>query len=645
MNFTITRKTSPSRPRKAQALRALEKQLATQVRQHNEAHAGKGLKFLKSFLSNVVAHPDWHYAKPLYHHINHGEFGLALAYSKSLLTQTYENSDEHFRAMACAAFVKKYPHVENTIVADQNAFRKFLRGERRNRHLNHLLRRRRVFHNSGTLKELEGLGLDPNPHIEVMRQYIRRVIGDEPKFAGGVLTNGRWGPGANVGVNGRFTNFARKLLADKWTCTPSALPYALTMAKRLPMFWEVLGFTKDYGDKRTPVLCVDPEGFESAFMARIVLVDYNGISYAEKDSDCSRTIAKEPLMNQLVQLSTDHEMKVMLRRVGLDLRDQQPNQDKARKGSLDVPNPYCTADLKNASGSIYTELVRELVPPAWFKYLNDVRSPSWRAVGVRGIHRYEGFVSMGNGFCFPLETLIFASICFACHSYTGTAPDFRVYGDDIIIRQNESGILQELLRYFGFELNADKSFFFGQFRESCGADWHGGKPVRPVYIHERLDSLSERIRLHNALVRGNSDWADFLSSCTGNWWPPFMDNFVCPFGTYTDEALDGRFRRVPIRDGIYWNKNTQSPVWFGITQKAKADEFAVRHDKYHVALLYGALSGSKSDVPFAERHETRESVTSFSHGGCSKEVTLPHEGDPVPLRHRSYHFYKRLWSG
>lgn len=637
---------TPLRPRKARSILEMEKKLTLRVQQHNEAHDGRGFIFLKSFLSNVVAHPEWAEAKPLYHHVNHGDFGGALAHSKQLLTQVYENPDEHFRAVACAAFVKKYPHVENAQLADQNAFRKFLRGERRNRHLNRLLRSRRVSHvpvDGRNGVDLENLGFDPNPHVEVMRQYIRRTIGDAPSFKGGFLhREGRWGPGANVGVNGRFTNFARKLLSEEWTVTPSALPYVITLAQRLPMFWEILGFTKDYGDKRTPVFCVDPEGFKLALMSKVVLVDYNCISYATKDSDCSRTIAKEPLLNQLVQLAADGEMKLMLRRVGLDLRDQKPNQDKAREGSLDVPNPYCTADMKNASGSIFTELVKELFPAAWFQFFNDTRSPSWRESTDSESQKYHGFVSMGNGFCFPLETLIFASICFACHKYTGTDPDFRVYGDDIIIRQNESGVLQEFLRYFGFELNAEKSFFFGPFRESCGTDWHGGLPVRPVYLHTSLETFSERIRAHNALARLDNRWAGFLTSCTRNWWPPFIDHFVCPYGTHTDEAIDGRHICGPALKHIAWDNNIQAPLWYGIRQKAKPDVLALRHDMSHVALHYAALSGSKSDMPFAERRETRESVASFSHGGGGS-TTLPHEEDQILLRHRKYFFYRQLF--
>jgi len=601
--------------------------LRQSVYQHDEASAGKGLKYLRSFLSNVVRSPAWAAAKPILHALNGVDPASAVAHARHLLTQTYETHDEHFVAMSIASFVKKYPFVGNNQVAEDNARHKFLRGERRNRHMNALLRRRRLstydlglsLHPSDRLP-----GFDNRKLVHDCRGYISRVLGQTPRFSE-FLPNGAWGPGANVGVSGQFTNFARKLLSDEWTVTPAALPYAITALKRLPMIWELFGMTKVYQDAQgefvSLVMCIDPELLESRIMGKVRIVDYNSLSYAIKDSDCHRTIAKEPLLNQLVQLATDLEMKTRLCRFGIDLRKQGPNQEMAREGSLDVPNPYCTADLKNASGSIFTELVRELLPPAWFKYLNDIRSPSWRDKGSKQSHKYHGFVSMGNGYCFPLETLIFASICSAAHKYCGTEPDFRVYGDDIIIRQNESGVLQEYLRYFGFELNPEKSYFFGPFRESCGADWHGGQPVRPVYIHTSLESFSERIRAHNALARLPNRWASFLCESTRDWWPPFTSYFVCPFGTHTDEALDGRHNVGP-EPNLGWDSITQSPVWYGVSVKPVRDTDIEGHPDYQVALMYAALRSASSEAPFTARRETRTGVARFSHAGGGS--------DPLP---------------
>jgi len=590
--------------------------LTARVGKLNEATARGGLKYLRSFLSNVAVIPGFEKVKDVYAAVNSASPSSAISISKVLLTQSYESAEEHFAHAQIACFVKKYPFEGSVSIRRENALRKFLRGERRNRHMNALIRRRRIAHDkieTSDGKVLSYGSFDPNPFVGNMRKYITRVIGSSPCI-GDMFDSARWGPGAVVGVNGQFTHFARKLLSKKWTVTPAAIPYALTVCKRFPMFWELLGLTKTLSPE-LQVTCIDSEEFDIRFNARLVVVQHNKIAFVPKDADCDRTIASEPLINQFLQLAVDGWMKKMLAKVGLDLTKQRPNQLMAREGSrLSGFNPYCTADLKNASGSIFTEVVKELFPPAWFVMLNALRSPSWM-IDNREPEKYHGFVSMGNGYCFPVETLIFASICSAAHVYTGTTPDFRVYGDDIIVRQNESGILQEYLRYFGFELNPDKSFFFGPFRESCGADWYDGEPVRPVYFDDALDTLEQRIRAHNALVRLPNELAGPLAHACRNWFPYWISKFCRPFAGETDEAVDNRFATVPSPWHMR-NKTLQCPAWYGLSFASHKDSEIESDRDYHIAYKYGAcLSGGNPDKPFTMRRETRVSVKRFYHGG------------------------------
>lgn len=597
--------------------------LAVQVGQHNEAHAGKGLKFLRSLLSNVVAIPGYEDAKPIYAALNTREPSASVAVARAMLSQSYDSADKHFRMAQIACLVKKYPFAGDVDVRRKNALHKFLRGERRNRHFNALLMRRRVHHGQDYYN-LQGLGSDPAPHVAKMRQFIRRVVGDKPPMAS-MFQQAKWGPGAVVGVNGQFTHFGRKLLAEEWTVTPAAVPYVLSAAKRLPVFWELLGLTRilEKTEERAQVICVDCKEFDRRMLARMKVVQHNKLAFVPKDADCDRTIASEPLMNQFLQLAVDSFLKKALRRVGLNLQAQGPNQELARQGSITGwRNPYCTADLKNASGSVYTELVRELFPPAWFSMLNSLRSPSWQ-VGNADPVKYHGFVSMGNGYCFPVETLIFASICSAAHAYTGTPEDFRVYGDDVIVRQNESGVVQEYLRYFGFELNPDKSFFFGPFRESCGADWYDGKPVRPVYLDDPLDSLEQRIRAHNAFARLPQPYAEPLAHACRTWFPSFISKLCRPFSGETDEALDNRYATVPD-PWCLRNKTLGIPAWYGLTFTSVADRELEQHPNFGVAYKYAVYLGGSSDKPFAMRRETRMSVKRFYHGG-GDAIALPHE--------------------
>lgn len=628
-----TRRVDPRLTEKPQYTEASEsEELREIVRNHNEAMKGKGLKYLRSFLSNVVTDPRYAAAKPLLDAVNkaNGEGGAAaISIAKDLLAQTYASPEEHLRMCQIAYFVKKYPFPGSEKSRKTNAQHRFLRGERRNHWMNLLTRARRRA--NGYARNIERSDapvsqLINDDRLELMRSYIRRVIGDAPRLSD-VLSLCKWGPGSTVGVNGQFTNFARKLLAEEWTVTPAAIDYAITACKRLPMFWEVLGLTRDRKpaeDGGTPIICVDPQSFEERMRARLRIVQHNKIAYVSKDASTDRTIASEPTLNQFLQLAVNEFMVKRLKHVGINLRDQKRNQQLAWLGScIWLVNRYSTIDLKNASGSIYVEIVRELFPPAWFELLNALRSPSYRCDDL-GEKRYSSFASMGNGFCFPVETLIFASICHAACALNKHSDDFTVYGDDIIVREAETPAVLETLRWLGFETNADKTFTKGPFRESCGADWYNGEWVRPIYIDDALDTFEQRIRAHNAFVRGSID-QEFLSTCCRNWFPPFSSKFVRPLADTTDEAIDGRFANI-TRYHI-WNTTHRIPAWYGLKFSAKADLVASRHDYSNVALMYGALRGSSSETPFAARRETSLAVSRFSHGG-GNSLWLP----SVPAR-------------
>jgi hypothetical protein len=573
-----------------------------QIRQHNEVMSGKGLKYLRSFLSQVVDDPSWAIGRPILNALNGHKPASAVDLAKGLLSQQYDSAHEHFRASQIALLVKKYPFAGSEEDAVRNGRHKFCRAERRNRIISRLIRAR-----------------GPDEHMHHVRSFMARLLGDKPDLEKLCRQVG-WGPGSCVGVTGRATNFARKFLSERWTCTPTCLPYALTFAKRYPMFWELLGLTRNQKDG-SPMICVDVALFEERFRARIALVDYNKIAFVPKDADEHRTIASEPLFNQWIQKAIDLEMRQRLKRFGIDLRDQRTNQVLAREGSLGGYNARCTVDLKNASGSMCTEFVRSALSyvPDWFDVLNCTRSPAYRFPDDTASTPYAGFVSMGNGFCFPLETALFAAICSAAHKYCGTVPDFRCYGDDIVIRQNEALVALELLRRYGFKANTDKTFLFGGFRESCGADWYNGENVRPVVLDSTLDSIEDRVRFHNALARLPRREGVPLSGIALGLLPPFMKRMVRPFADETDECVDGRHFH-DVTDHPDWT-HERVPFWYGLLLTPQQDEECVNMPGFTTALHYAGLGGHSSQAPFAVRRETRMRVARFSHwGGTSNWI-------------------------
>lgn len=193
-----------------------------------------------------------------------------------------------------------------------------------------------------------------------------------------------------------------------------------------------------------------------------------------------------------------------LLKFGINLNDQSINRRLAHRAS--VEGHLATIDLSSASDSITINCVRALLPEDWFLYLNDIRSHSTEVMGRN--HRLEMFSSMGNGFTFELESLIFYVLMRTVSYFEGVSGVISVYGDDLIIPSGIFESAQFVLNVFGFTLNKDKSFHTGPFRESCGGHYYAGEDVTPFYLKRVPTHLTDVIRIANQLRR----WA-FADPC------------------------------------------------------------------------------------------------------------------------------------
>lgn len=399
--------------------------------------------------------------------------------------QMYGSPASYFVDCQISALLRKYPFSEAQIPGrdpEEKAKEKFFASEHRCKRYNQRLR------------ALRKNRIDPDMQfVEDARNYIRRVLGETvcfPKISR--LCN--FTAGASLRIGGSKTSMAHKVMSLNWTSTPSVLPYALSS----------LWGNSQYRHCILPgaMKCHDGDEFRRIVRERTECVDYNKVAFVPKTAKTHRAIAIEPLLNSFVQKGTDMYIRKLLHaRAGIDLSDQTKNQELALEGSKGGTNPYCTIDLSAASDSLSVEACRDLLPPEWFCYLNDIRSPGYMLDNT--FHKYEKFCSMGNGFCFPLQSLIFASFCYAAGRYCGSGSydDFSVYGDDIIVRQDIALLLVEMLGKYGFRTNVDKTFITGPFRESCGADWFEGQDVRPVHFSKQIDSVLDLHALHNTTYR------------------------------------------------------------------------------------------------------------------------------------------------
>lgn len=307
-------------------------------------------------------------------------------------------------------------------------------------------------------------------------QKIRSILGDfnwddaETYFG--------WGPGASTRLPRRRANAAYKYSGrPDSTIQNAALGTACIM--RSPLWQEGLTFEEDSG------YCN--------------IVAGNRIVTVPKNYKTDRTIAIEPDMNMYVQKGLGGLMRRRLRRAGIDLDDQTRNQRLALVGSF--AGTLATIDMSMASDTISHEIVRQLLPPDWYEALGQCRSP----VGVLPsgeVISYQKFSSMGNGYTFELETLIFYGLCLAVADLLGEK-DHRVavYGDDIIVPTAMVPKLLELLKYSGFTPNIKKTHVSGPFRESCGKHYFLGHDVTPFYVKRPVRVLTDLFLLHNQIYR------------------------------------------------------------------------------------------------------------------------------------------------
>lgn len=235
----------------------------------------------------------------------------------------------------------------------------------------------------------------------------------------------------------------------------------------------------------------------------VEIVPGNKLVFVPKTALVHRSIAVEPRMNIYAQLGLGALLRQRLKRfAGLDLDTQEPSQALARLGSLN--GTVATIDLSSASDTLSREVVRDLLPDPWFNAMDWCRSKVgfYERDGVVTPIRYEKFSSMGNGFTFELESMIFYAIALACAEVCQDDTSLvRCFGDDIAYPTRSVEQLEEVLTYCGFIVNRRKSFSSGLFRESCGADFFNGVNVRPIYLKEQLTYVESLFRLANSIRR------------------------------------------------------------------------------------------------------------------------------------------------
>lgn len=316
--------------------------------------------------------------------------------------------------------------------------------------------------------------------------WIARTLGDLPD-----RLDGRFGPGATF--ESAQWRHRRSMVAFDKLRNPLSHTYGLSdLVDHL--VWETI--------LEKPMARLAPDRL-------LPVVRGNRFATVPKDATKDRCIAVEPGLNVWGQLSIGSAIRNRLKRRGIDLQFGQEHH-RRMAASSSRSGDFSTIDLSNASDTISRNLVKLLIPDLWYQTLDTLRSPvtrlssDSRTQGSNGWVFLEKFSSMGNGFTFELETLIFCSLLHAVGCNIGI--DTWVYGDDIICPRERTGDVLAVLRCSGFTPNPKKTFVRGSFRESCGGDYLLGHDVRAFNLEKLPSDPNEWITFANSLYQRAVDW-------------------------------------------------------------------------------------------------------------------------------------------
>ena len=431
-----------------------------------------------------------------------------------------------------------------------------------------------------------------------------------------IFNVGRLGPGASLGASGN--DFYSKLFSSRLTSTSRYLCDSYRQwVKQLPTW-------------------ADAEQSRSDTYGEPVLIDGSRISFVEKYTDISRVIFVESILGMFSQLGFGEILLKRLKEVfAISLDSQQSiNRELAHKASED--GGLATIDLTSASDSISLKMLKEVLPPDFFGWLRLLRSD--KAQVPDGDVELNMVSTMGNGFTFPLETVLFSCVVSAAmrvhdlpmirngqrRRIPSRTANFGVYGDDIICPTEVVGKVLTLLRILGFEVNAEKSFVEGRFYESCGGDYYMGHHARGVYI-KSLKSQQDRYVAINSLF----EWSrrtginvpnaiDYLMSSVQKRFVPMHENSDAGIKVPLQLVRSNTQRKAKGINGIMYRRympRTVSVKFDPETEKVlvpkRGKKRVYNPSGLLLALLHGSLQGYRGNIRMGEVN-IRLDVTLYS---------------------------------
>lgn len=469
----------------------------------------------------------------------------------------YLDSESYWRDATAQSLLRKLVELPTSVDRKAVAEDSFLTCERECLRTN-----RRLF--PYLLPNWEEGDKDVHEYLIRVRKIVSDVLGPCPD-----VPDGRFGPGATYGDRGRLTTIPDKMSARP-TLTSDAWPFHFP--------WAGTAWASACASSGQTVHFVQGNRFTTV----------------PKDATKDRGIAVEPSINVFYQLGYGRVMRARLKKFQIDLVN---GQDIHRRVACEasIRGHLATLDLSNASDTVSRNLVKLLLPKRWFSVLDDLRSKKTEFRGKW--YLLEKFSSMGNGFTFELETLIFLCLILGL-----STPDQKleagrnvfVFGDDIIVPTEISKDVMSMLGFFGMTVNKRKSFADGPFRESCGGDFFLGVDVRPYFLKESPNEPQQLISLANGLRR-LSELSEVRQACTRRAWFSVLDALPTTIRNLRGPKVLGDL--LVHDDESRWQFRWRSGIrYFRVYRPARYKKVAWCNFKPAVTLasaVYGVPSGSQ----------------------------------------------------
>lgn len=368
--------------------------------------------------------------------------------------------------LAASSLLRKYKGLKTNIDTREAAIASFHKGE---------------IDCSATNARFRNPTLDPlNTGINVwlhnaFTRKIGKILGTYRKED--FFSLGAWGPGSTIQVTGNDTGAIKKFRCERQITAKLYTLIKDELVNEYPNWFP----NQDVVDRLVQVTC-----------SELLTVHKNAMT--------DRTIFKEAGITTWFQKSIGQSIRRCLMRHGYDLNSTEHSKEIARQGS--ITGRSVTVDFENASNTIAKLMIRESIKDeVWYTLLDSCRTPSYTLDKGKSFHIFEMFSSMGNGYTFELESLIFVAAAEACHDYLGLAyDDISVHGDDITINTEAYDLYRHFCEFLGFRVNEQKSFSSGYFRESCGAYFYDGSDVKPYFLKEKSNDAKSIFRLANGVT-------------------------------------------------------------------------------------------------------------------------------------------------